>query len=270
MKRRRGRGPFLVGAGVTGLVLAVALLAPLIAPYPVDLAEAGAVLAPPSAAHWLGTDEDGFDLLTQVLYGARVAVLVGVLTVLLSALLGTAVGLVAGYFGGWLDDLLMRLTEVVLSFPGILLAILLQAVWRQPGLWSVVLALSATGWAGYARLARGQTMQVRELDFVHAARALGVPAPRILLRHVLPNIAAPLLVQATFGVAGAVLAEASLSFLGLGPQGLPSWGALLEQGAVLFTKSPWVALCSGLAIVVTVLGINFLGDAVRDRLDPQA
>ncbi len=264
----RERLPFIAGGLIVGALLLAALFAPLLSPHALTDRDDEALLAGPSLSHPLGTDEDGADVLSQLLHGARVAVLVGVFTVFVSLALGLTVGLIAGYAGGWTDELLMRLTELLLSFPGILLAILIIFVTQEPSTMSVVLALSVTGWAGYARLVRGQTLLVRQQEYVTAARCLGASAPRIVLRHVLPNVIAPVIVQATFGVAGAILAEASLSFLGLGPQGTPSWGAMLEQGAALFIKSPSLALAPGLAIVLTVMGINLLGDALRDRLDP--
>lgn len=268
--RARGRAPALAGGAIVVLVLAAAAFAPLLSPFSLAHRDDAALLTGPSPTHPLGTDEDGADVLTQLLHGARVAAGVGVLTVAVSLLLGLSAGLLAGYAGGWVDELLMRLTEVLLSFPGILLAILIIFVTQEPSIASVVVALSATGWAGYARLVRGQTLLVKEQEFVAAARCLGAGPIRIALRHILPNVLAPVIVQATFGVATAILAEASLSFLGLGPQGTPSWGAMLEQGAALFVKSPTLALAPGLAIVVTVMGVNLLGDALRDRLDPHA
>jgi len=268
--RFRGSLPARIGGTITALVLLTALAAPLLAPYSLADRDDSALLAPPSLVHPLGTDEDGADVLTQLLHGARVAVAVGVLTVAVSLALGLLAGLTAGYAGGWVDEILMRLTEVLLSFPGILLAILIIFVTQEPSTLSVVFALSATGWAGYARLVRAQALLVARHEFVTAARCLGAGPVRIAVRHILPNVLGPVIVQATFGVATAILAEASLSFLGLGPQGSPSWGAMLEQGAALFVKSPTLALAPGLAIVLTVMGVNLLGDALRDRLDPHA
>ena len=266
--RGRSRLPALVGGAIVAFVLLSAIFAPLLAPCSLTDRDDAALLSGPNAAHPLGTDEDGADVLTQLLHGARVAVAVGVLTVAVSLVLGLLVGLVSGYAGGWTDEILMRLTELLLSFPGILLAILVIFVTQEPSTLTVVAALSVTGWAGYARLVRGQTLLVRNQEFIAAARCVGASPARIILRHVLPNVLAPVIVQATFGVASAILAEAALSFLGLGPQGSPSWGAMLEQGAALFIKSPTLALAPGLAIVVTVMGVNLLGDALRDRLDP--
>jgi peptide/nickel transport system permease protein len=269
-RNARGLVPLIVGSVLTGLTVLMALSAPIVAPYEIHERDDTLLLAGPSRAHPLGTDEDGADVLTELLYGARVAVAVGLLTVALSLAVGLVVGLVAGYAGGWADELLMRLTELLLSFPGILLAILIIFVTQEPSTLTVVFALSVTGWAGYARLVRGQVLLVKRQEFILAARCLGAGPVRIALGHILPNVMGPVIVQATFGVATAILAEASLSFLGLGPQGTPSWGAMLEQGAALFIKSPTLALAPGLAIVWTVMGVNLLGDALRDRLDPHA
>ena len=259
-----------LGAGILTALLVTSLAAPLIAPYPLGRMDLDHVLEGPSESHLLGTDEDGADVLTQLIYGGRLAVLVGFSTVLLCLAVGLLVGSTAGYFGGLVDEILMRLVDVVMAFPGILLAILIIFVTQKPSVWTVVLALSVTGWASYARLVRGQVLSLRERDFLLAARVMGASTPRILARHVVPNVMAPVVVQATFGVAGAILAEASLSFLGLGPQGAPSWGALLDQGAHYFLLTHHLATFPGLAIMITVVGINFVGDGVRDWLDPRS
>jgi peptide/nickel transport system permease protein len=263
------RLPYWLGGGVLLALVGVAIFAPWIAPYPVAAVDLVNELDPPSAAHWLGTDENGADVLTQILYGARVAALVGLGTVALCGIVGVAVGAISGYRGGLVDEVLMRIIDVLMAFPGILLAILIIALTRSPSIGAVILALSVTGWAGYARLVRGQVLSLRERPFVTAARAMGAPGWWIIARHLLPNVMAPVIVQATFGMAGAILAEAGLSFLGLGPDGVPSWGALLDQGARYFLVSGHLALFPGLAIALTVLGINLLGDALRDRWDPR-
>ena len=259
---------WLGAAIVLGLIL-VGSFAPVLAPYPEGARDVERPLAGPSAAHPLGTSEDGADVASALVWGARVALVVGFATVALSVLLGTAVGLFSGYYGGWLDEVLMRLCEVFLSFPGFLLALLVVFSLGEATLLGVILALNVTGWAGYARLVRGQVLGIKTREFVLAARGLGASTPRILFVHLLPNIFGPVTVQATFGLAGAILAEASLSFLGVGPQDVTSWGALLDEGAVLFLKTPALALMSGGALFVTVLGVNLLGDALRDRLDPR-
>lgn len=263
------RLPYWIGGGVIALLVGVALFAPWIAPYPVTAVDLVNELDPPSAAHWLGTDENGADLLTQIIYGARVAALVGLGTVSLCCLFGVTLGAISGYHGGVVDEVMMRVIDVLMAFPGILLAILIIALTRSPSIGAVILALSVTGWAGYARLVRGQVLSLRERSFVTAARAMGAPGWWIITRHLLPNVMAPVIVQATFGMAGAILAEAGLSFLGLGPDGVPSWGALLDQGARYFLVSGHLALFPGIAIALCVLGINLLGDALRDRWDPR-
>ena len=263
------RIPLLLGAVVVLGLLVVAVAAPWLAPFPPDQLNLVNDLAPPGGAHLLGTDENGADVLSALLYGARVACLVGLGTVAVCAGVGVTLGATAGYFGGLVDEVLMRIIDVLMAFPGILLAILLIAITREPSISSVILALSLTGWAGYARLVRAQVLSLRERPFVVAARAMGAPAPRIIFRHLIPNALAPVIVQATFGIASAILAEASLSFLGLGPEGQPSWGALLDQGARYFLVSGHLAFFPGLAILITVVGINLLGDALRDHLDPR-
>ncbi len=257
------------GLTVAAVWVLAAAAAPLLAPNSPKAIDLMADLQRPSARHWLGAGENGIDVLTHLLYGARVSLVVSVSTVILSVLVGTLVGGAAGYFRGWLDEVLMRSTDVLLAFPGILLAIFITAV-LGPSLANVVFALTFTGWTGYARLFRGQVLTLRQREYVQAARALGASGRRILGRHILPNAAGPLIVQATFGIPGAILAEASLSFLGLGvPPGTPSWGALVDQGTQYLLIAPHVAVFPGVALVLTVLGLNFLGDALRDALDPK-
>lgn len=247
----------------------IALCAPLIAPYDLYYVDVTRQLEGPSHVHWLGTDEHGADVLTLMIYGTRVAVIIGGSTVTLCASIGVTLGAISGYFGGWVDEILMRVTETLMAFPGILLAILLIFITQDPSLLAVIGALSVSGWAGYARLVRGQVLTEREREYVEAARALGLSPWRILYVHIVPNVIAPVLVQATFGLAGAILAEASLSFLGLGPQESTSWGAILDQGASYFLLTPHLAFVPGFAIMITVLGVNFLGDGLRDALDPR-
>lgn len=258
-----------IGLVVVLGVIFVAVFAPWLAPYPLDYVDVTRQLEGPSVAHPLGTDENGADLLTQVIWGSRVAVVVGVAVVGICSTLGVTVGAIAGYAGGWVDEAIMRLTDMLMAFPGILLAILLIFITQEPSIPAVIGALSVTGWAGYARLVRGEVLSEREEAYVEAARSVGYRPPRIVFREILPNVLAPVIVQATFGVAGAILAEASLSFLGLGPQDMPSWGGLLDQGATYFLLTPHLAIFPGLAIMVTILGLNFLGDGLRDMLDPR-
>lgn len=263
-----------IGASLLALMLLAALFADVLAPGdPTDVNVREQLCRPGEGGHLFGCDENGRDVLGLMLYGARITLIVGLSSVAISAVVGIALGAISGFRGGRLDELIMRLADVFFSFPGILLAILIIFLTQNPSVLSVILALSVSGWAGYARLVRGEVLREREMTYVEAARALGLPERRILFRHILPNIAGPILVQATFGVAGAILAESALSFLGLGPGLSPfwgaSWGSLLDQGASYFLLTPHLAIAPGVAIMLTVLGINFIGDALRDELDPR-
>lgn len=266
---RPARRAAVLGALLLGGFVLPALLAPLLAPYDPLHLDLLASLMPPDAHHWLGTDEQGGDILSRLLYGARISLLVGVSTVAVSSVVGIAVGLLAGYAGGWVEEAAMRAVDVLLAFPGLLLAIGLVAV-LGPGLGNVIIALSALGWTGFARLVRGQVLTVKARDFVLAAHGLGAGHLRLMTVHILPNVLGPVLVQASFAVAGAILAEASLSFLGLGvPAGTPSWGAMLSEGRYVLIEAPYVSIFPGLAIMLVVLGFNLLGDALTDWLDPR-
>jgi peptide/nickel transport system permease protein len=258
-----------VGTMIVLCAAAAALFGPLAVPHDPASQELALRLQGPSAAHLFGLDELGRDVLARIVYGARVSMAVGLAVVTVSALLGTLLGATAGYFGGRVDDSISRVIDVLLAFPGILLAIALVAV-LGPSLVNVVLALCVIGWVGYARLVRGVTLKIRELDFVQAARALGASAPRILVQHVVPGALPALAVQATLGMAGAILAEASLSFLGLGVQPpTPSWGTMLDAGRSHLFDAPHLTIFPGLSIAALVLGLNFLGDGLRDRVDPR-
>jgi peptide/nickel transport system permease protein len=253
-------------AGFT-LLLSAALIGPFLAPYSVAYMDISRELLSPGDGNLLGTGVNGIDVLSWLLHGCRVSLTVGLSVVAVSLSIGVTMGLMAGYFGGRFDYALMRLIDVLLAFPGILLAIYIAAV-LPPSLTNVVLALSATGWVGYARLVRGQVLQVREMDYVQACHAMGMKAPRIMFRHILPNIAGPVMVHGSFGLGGAILGEAALSFLGLGvAPGTPSWGALLDDGAQYLLVAPHLAIAPGLAILLAVLSFNFLGDGLRDHLD---
>ena len=258
------------GLAMTLLLAGVALFAPWLAPHDPAAQDLPQRLLPPSAGHWMGADQLGRDILSRVLYGARISMLVGASVVLGSGLLGLLMGSLGGYFGGWFDRLVnVVLINAFLSFPGILLAIAFAA-FLGPGLGKVVLALTITGWAGYARLARAQVLKVKEMEFVLAARSLGASAPRILLRHLLPNILQPVLIQATIGMASAILAESTLSFLGLGVLSpVPSWGAMLNDARSHLFDAPHMVVFPALAVMTAVLAFNLLGDALRDWLDPR-
>src|SRR2546423_4768173 len=258
------------GLAVTVLLVLLAVLAPWIAPRDPTAQILPARLLPPSAQNWMGTDELGRDVLSRTLYGARVSLLVGASVVLGAGGVGLALGSLAGYFGGAFDRFVnIILINSFLSFPGILLAIAFAA-FLGPGLDKVILALTVTGWAGYARLARAQVLKVREMEFILAARSLGASHARILLRHLLPNTLQPVLIQATIGMAGAILAESTLSFLGLGVLApVPSWGAMLNDARGHLFDAPHMVVFPALAMMTAVLSFNLLGDAWRDWLDPR-
>jgi ABC-type dipeptide/oligopeptide/nickel transport system permease subunit len=261
----------VTGVTVVVLITLAALLAPLLVrhdPTQIDLA---AQLQRPSGAHWLGTDIQGRDVWARLVYGARVSLAVGIISQGIALLLGVTLGLVAGFYGRWVDEVVMRLADVTLAFPTLLLLIAMVAA-LQPSMGVVFATIGVVGWAGMARLVRGQVLVVRQLEYVQAVRALGARDRRIMLRHVLPNVIAPVVIAATLGVAGAIMAEAALSFLGLGVQPpTPSWGAMIADGRDLsqLRNAPWTSLFPGLAIGAAVLGFNLLGDALRDALDPR-
>ena len=260
---------FASGFALTVLIVVVALAAPLIAPYDPSAQDTARRLEEPSRQHLLGLDDLGRDVLSRIVYGARVSLRVGFSVVLLASIVGITLGAIAGYFGGKLDTLIMRLSDILLAFPGILLAIALVAV-LGPSLNNVILALATIGWVGYARLVRGQVLKVREMEFVTAARALGARSFRVIVRHVLPNVINPVIVMATLGLAGAILSEAALSFLGLGVQPpTPSWGAMLTSGRRYLGLANHLAIFPGAAIMLAVMGLNFLGDGLIDALDPK-
>lgn len=260
-----------LGAVLVVIFLIFALFAPWIAPHDPAAIHLPARLDPPSPAHWFGTDELGRDILSRVVYGARISMLVGSGVVLTSLALGLVIGSIGGYYGGSIDRFInIVVMNAFLSFPGILLAIAFIA-FRGPGIFNLVLALSLGGWVGYARLVRGQVLAAREREFVEAARALGASDLRIIVHHILPNIIQPVVVQAAIGMAGAILAEATMSFLGLGvPPPTASWGAMLNDGRAHLFDAPHLVLFPALAVMLAVLSFNFIGDALRDYLDPRS
>ena len=256
-------------AVVTALTL-VALAAPWLAPGDPYRGALSHGLRPPSGAFLLGTDAQGRDVLSRVLFGARLSLAVGLGSQAIALAVGVALGLVAGFYGRWADALLMRVADVTLAFPSLLLLIAIAAA-VKPSLPVVCVVIGVVGWAGMARLVRGQVLVVRALDYVQAARALGASDARLVSRHILPNVLAPVIIAATLGVGGAITAEAALSFVGLGAQPpTPSWGAMVAEGRDLLRVAPWVSLFPGLAIGVAVLGLNLLGDGLRDALDVRA
>ena len=259
------------GAGVVIVMVLLAVAAPLVShhdPLRIDLVNQ---LQSPSTAHWLGTDIQGRDVWARLVYGARVSLSAGIVSQAIALSLGLTMGLIAGYYGGWVDEIVMRLADVTLAFPTLLLLIAMAAA-LQPSLIVVFITIGIVGWAGMARLVRGQVLVVRQLEFVQASKALGSADARVMLMHVLPSVLAPVLIAATLGVAAAIMAESSLSFLGLGVQPpTPSWGAMIADGRDLnqLRSAPWTSLAPGLAIGAAVLGFNLLGDALRDALDPR-
>jgi len=259
-----------VGFAAAVLLLLAALFAPWIAPANPAAQDLPTRLKSPSRAHWMGTDELGRDTLSRTLYGARISLFVAISVVLGCGLTGLAIGLLAGFLGGWFDRFVnLLLINAFLSFPGILLAIAFAAFFG-PGIGKVILALIITGWAGYARLARAQVLKVKELEFILAVRSLGASNARIMLRHLLPNILQPVLIQATIGMAGAILAESTLSFLGLGVLApVPSWGSMLNDARSHLFDAPHLVIFPALAVMTAVLAFNLLGDAWRDWLDPR-
>jgi peptide/nickel transport system permease protein len=266
----RHSAPGSVGFALCVLLIVLAVGAPWLAPYNPNAQNLPQRLAAPSAAHWMGTDELGRDVLSRVIYGARVSMSVSVCVVFGAGIIGLALGSLAGYFGGWFDGIVnIVLINAFLSFPGILLAIAFAA-FLGPGLGNVIIALTITGWAGYARLARAQVLQAKEMDYVAAARSLGASHWRILRRHLLPNIIQPVLVQGTIALAGAILAESTLSFLGLGVLApMSSWGAMLNDARSHLFDAPHMVVFPALAVACAVLAFNMLGDALRDWMDPR-
>jgi peptide/nickel transport system permease protein len=263
------RGRALLGVPLVLLFVVVAALGPALAPYAPRAIDLAHELEGPSLRHWLGTADNGVDVLSVLLIGARTAGLVALVSVSVSFAVGALLGALSGFAGGRTDMVLARITDAVQAMPSLVLNVALLALVARPGFGHMIAALCATGWVSYARVARAEVLRLREREFVTAARALGASPARVLFRHVLPNATGPLIVQATFGLGGAVLAEASLSFLGLGPGVGASWGALLDQGTAFLLRAPRIAMISGGAIAVTVLGFNLTGDWLRDALDPR-
>jgi ABC-type dipeptide/oligopeptide/nickel transport system permease subunit len=259
----------LSGAIIVLVLIGSALLAPWISPY--DPVEVNILerTEPPSFKHWMGTDNFGRDIFSRVLWGSRLSLLLGFGSVALGGVLGVGLGLIAGYAGGWLDTIFMRLVDVFLAFGLLLMAVLVMAV-LGTGLANVMIAIGLFIFVSFARLTRGEVLGVKEREYVEAAKAIGVRSHRIVLRHILPNTVSTLVVLGTLRLGGAILAEASLSFLGLGPAPpTPSWGLMVNEGLALLRQAPWISLMPSFAIILTVLGFNLLGDGLRDALDPR-
>jgi peptide/nickel transport system permease protein len=275
LQRLIRRRTALVGLVVVAAVVLAALLAPVLTPFDPLVQDISQRLKPPGSVspegrpHWLGTDHLGRDILGRILYGSRIAFVVGLSAVAIAGTLGLVVGVVSGYFGGWVDDLFMRLADIQLAFPFILLALAVIGV-LGPSLRNIIVVVGVSGWVVYARIVRGEVLSLREREFVQAARAVGSPPARVIVRHLVPNAFAPWLVIATLDMARVIIVESALSFLSLGiPPPTPTWGGMLADGRVYMSTAWWLATFPGLAILVTVLGINLLGDGLRDTLDPR-
>jgi ABC-type dipeptide/oligopeptide/nickel transport system permease subunit len=257
------------GLVIIALLVFIAIFAPLLAPYSPTQQDLYRVLAPPSRVHLLGTDNLGRDLLSRLLYGARVSLFVGVVSSLVSALIGVPVGLIAGFRGGVVDAIIMRVTDAFLCFPPLVFILAMSAA-LGPGLENVMMSFALFGWTGFARITRGQVLQVRELPFIEAARSVGVPRMRIMFRHVLPNVAAPVLIALTVSIGIAILIESGVSFLGLGVQPpTASWGKELRVGFTYLAAAPLFAIAPGVMISLAIISFNFVGDGLRDALDPR-
>jgi len=259
----------LIGFIIVSIVIVAGIAAPLLSPFDPFAIDMDNSLQAPSFTHPFGTDFFGRDLLSRLVYGARISLIVGVLSRIIAVALGTVLGLVAGYFGGRVDGIIMRLADVTLAYPGLLLLIAVMAV-VGPSMVSLFIALGIVGWAGVARVIRAQVLSLREREYVLAIKSLGASSPVILFRHLLPNCVSQLLVVFSMGLGMAIMAESSLSFLGLGAQPpAPSWGSMISSGLSYLRVNPWLSLAPGLVITITVLGFNLLGDALRDLLDPK-
>lgn len=258
----------VLGLSVLVFFVAVAILAPVIAPYDQNDMVDDETL-PPSRAHLFGTDDLGRDIFSRAVYGARISLTVGIVAVTIAILIGTLLGATAGYFGGLIDGSIMRFVDVMLSFPSIFLILTIQAM-LTPNIYNVMVVIGLTSWMGVARLVRGEYLRIRELQYVEAARAIGCSDLRIMFRHILPNAQAPIIVAATLGMAGAILTESALSFLGMGVQPpMPSWGNMLMDAQAYMRDAPWMAVIPGLLILITVLSLYFVGEGLREALDPR-
>ena len=269
MRHMRENPSLVVGGCIVVLMVSFAILSPWLSPYNVETMNMPNRFAWPSAAHWLGTDNFGRDLWTRMAAGARVSVFIAVASVGIAVVVGTIVGLVTGYFGGWVDLLVMRIVDVFLGFPPIILALAIIAA-LGPGVENLILSLAAVFWTEYARVVRAITLAQREVDYVAAARAIGSSHTRILIIEILPNVIGPVIVLATLGLGSAIIAESGLSFLGFGVEPpTPTWGWTLSYGTRYLRTEPWLSIVAGLAIMITVLGFNLFGDGLRDLLDPR-
>lgn len=259
----------LSGGGLVLLLLIISILAPWLAPYDPGQIDLNNVLASPSAKHWFGTDPLGRDVLSRMIWGARISLLVGFVATGIAIVIGAILGAISGYYGGWIDSVIMRFVDIMLCFPTFFL-ILAVIAFLEPSIWNIMIIIGLTGWMGVTRLVRADFISLRERDFVQAARTIGASDMRIIFLHILPNSMASILVAATLGIAGAILTESALSFLGIGVQPpTPSWGNILTAGKDNIDIAWWLSLYPGLAILITVVGYNLLGEGIRDLLDPR-
>jgi peptide/nickel transport system permease protein len=269
-RKFRRNGLAVAGLVIVVILLAMAIFGPVIAPYKPDVTNFQLPMHPPGPGHWLGTDELGRDLLSRILYGSQESLASGLLVVVLAMVIGVPLGLLAGYAGGWTDEIIMRVMDAWLAFPGLVLAMAIAFV-LGPSLINAIIAIVVVSIPGYARITRGQAMTLKNREYVDAARAVGASPFRIMMRHILANAATPIVVVATLNVGGAILAIASLSFLGLGPPPpAPDWGAMVQEGANYLTMAPWISFFPGLAIFMAVMGFTILGDGIRDVFDPRS
>jgi peptide/nickel transport system permease protein len=269
LRRFRKNKLAVVGTIIILILFGIALSAPIISRYDPARIDVENILAPPSANHWMGTDETGRDVMSRMIYGARVSMLVGFVAVGIATLIGIVFGAIAGYYGGRVDAVIMRFVDIMLCFPTFFLILAVIAV-LEPSLWNIMFIIGITGWMGVARLVRAEFLSLKEQEFVQAALAFGASDLRIIFRHLLPNAMAPVLISATFGIAGAILTESALSFFGLGVQPpTPSWGNILSSGYKYIDFAHWLSIFPGLGILITALGYNLLGEGLRDALDPR-
>jgi peptide/nickel transport system permease protein len=277
----RRHKPAMIGLSIMLLLALASILAPILTPYDAVKTDLDAMLQPPSLEHPMGTDDLGRDLLTRLLYGGRISMSIGVMAMFLAVIIGSLVGGLAGFYGGWVDNVLMRLVDMMLAFPSLFVLIILALALRDlpiealrgtafASVFSIVLVIAVLSWMSVARLVRASFLSIREREFVLAARGLGVPSWRIMVRHMLPNAVSPIIVAATFRVATSVITESGLSYLGFGVQPpTPTWGNMLKNAQMLMNRAPWTAIFPGLMIFVSVIAVNFVGDGLRDALDPR-
>lgn len=259
----------MFGLAVLLIMIICALAADLISPYPYDLQDYAHIFELPSKAHWLGTDNFGRDILSRVIHGARISLLVGFSSIITAIIVGGLLGAVSGYYGGKLDNILMRAMDILMSIPGMLMAISLAAA-MGPGLTNMVIAIAIADIPGYARVVRSSVLTIKDQEYIEAAQSIGASSPRIILKHIIPNCVAPIIVQATLGMAGAILSASSLSFLGLGIQPpTPEWGSMLSSARQYIMNYPHMCIFPGVAIMITIFALNMLGDGLRDALDPR-